>query len=365
MKYRTMPRAELSLSEIGFGLSKLHLVEDPREQTQILEKAVENGINFFDFCGIELEVFRSFARILGENRNKLFTQIHFGAVYKEETYGRSRDFELVKSSFEKVLTAAKTDYTDFGMLHCVDEDCEYEELVENGILDYVRDLKKQGVVRRIGVSTHTPKMAQRLMKDDVIDMFMFSINPAFDYAIGEWAGGTYDERRDLYRDAEQKGYGITVMKTYAGGQLLRPETTPIGVTLTNYQCLRYALDCPGVISCFPGIAGMNELKQLFGYYDATDKETSYAVLKDAAPADAKGRCAYCNHCAPCPKDIDIALLNKYYDLARIGDEMATDHYRHLSIKAGDCVACGKCNQRCPFRAEPMEKMKEICAYFGA
>ncbi|MDO4541767.1 MAG: aldo/keto reductase, partial [Bacillota bacterium] len=293
MKYRKMPRTELSLSEIGFGLSKLHLVTDSKEQTRILAKAVENGMNFFDFCGIELGVFRSFSDILRENRDKIFTQMHFGAVYKEETYGRSRNFDLVKSSFEKVLTAAGTDYTDFGMLHCVDEEVEFEEILNHGILDYVAELKKQGVVRYIGVSTHTPKMAQRLMKEGVIDMFMFSINPAFDYSIGEWAGGSYDERRDLYRDAEQKGYGITVMKTYAGGQLLRPETTPIGVTLTNYQCIRYALDCPGVVSCFPGISNMAELEHLFDYYKASNEETSYTILKDAAPTDAKGRCAYC------------------------------------------------------------------------
>ncbi|MDO4542004.1 MAG: 4Fe-4S dicluster domain-containing protein, partial [Bacillota bacterium] len=62
--------------------------------------------------------------------------------------------------------------------------------------------------------------------------------------------------------------------------------------------------------------------------------------------------------------IDVALLNKYYDLARIGDEMAADHYKRLSIKAGDCVECGKCSKRCPFKAEPMAKMQEIKDYFG-
>ena len=75
-------------------------------------------------------------------------------------------------------------------------------------------------------------------------------------------------------------------------------------------------------------------------------------------------CVYCNHCQPCPVGLDVGLINKYYDLARAGDQLARDHYANLEKHAGDCVQCGHCDRRCPFHVEQTGRMKEIAAYFG-
>ena len=60
----------------------------------------------------------------------------------------------------------------------------------------------------------------------------------------------------------------------------------------------------------------------------------------------------------------MGLINKYYDLAKMGDALAADHYAKLEKKASDCVSCGHCDQRCPFRVAQAERMREIAAYFG-
>ena len=65
-----------------------------------------------------------------------------------------------------------------------------------------------------------------------------------------------------------------------------------------------------------------------------------------------------------PEGISIALINKYYDLAKAGDALARGHYEKLERKAGDCVACGHCDRRCPFHVRQSERMKEISDYFG-
>ncbi|MBR5328850.1 MAG: aldo/keto reductase [Firmicutes bacterium] len=364
MKYRVMPCNGAELSEIGLGLAKIHLGE--RAETQpIIEKALENGINFFDLCGNDMDVHRDFGRAMkGKDRSKVYTQMHFGAVYDEnDVYGRIYKLDKVKDSFERVLDAAQTDYTDFGMIHCIDSEEVYASFVDEGILDYMADLKKQGVVKHIGISTHTPAMAKRVIDDGIADMMMFSINPAYDYAIGKWAGGHYDERMDLYTAAEQKNIGITVMKIFSGGLLLDEATSPIGVALSHHQCMRYALDRPGVVSILPGATSLKELDILLDYYNAYEEDTRYTVLKKAAPKEAQGRCVYCSHCAPCPKGIDIALVNKYYDLAKGGDPLAADHYMTLKTKAGACVECGKCRRRCPFGVDQPERMMEIRKYF--
>ena len=58
------------------------------------------------------------------------------------------------------------------------------------------------------------------------------------------------------------------------------------------------------------------------------------------------------------------MINKYYDLAKAGDERAKDNYRKLELHAGECVSCGHCNKRCPFHVDQMARMKEIKEYFG-
>ena len=78
-----------------------------------------------------------------------------------------------------------------------------------------------------------------------------------------------------------------------------------------------------------------------------------------------GKCVYCKHCHPCPAGLDVALINKYYDLARLGDGLAREHYLTLEKRAGDCVGCGHCDGRCPFHVAQRSRMQEILAYFGA
>ena len=82
------------------------------------------------------------------------------------------------------------------------------------------------------------------------------------------------------------------------------------------------------------------------------------------PKDTKGTCVYCKHCHPCPAGLDIGLINKYYDLSRLGDVLAKEHYLTLEKTASDCLQCGHCNSRCPFSVDQMARMEEIQAYFG-
>ena len=88
----------------------------------------------------------------------------------------------------------------------------------------------------------------------------------------------------------------------------------------------------------------------------------YAIPVEVQNMD--GVCIYCSHCQPCVKAIDIATVNKFYDLAQSGDALAKEHYLQLSHKAGDCIQCGQCEPRCPFHVAIRERMRQTKAYFG-
>lgn len=231
------------------------------------------------------------------------------------------------------------------------------------MLQFLMDMQKSGAVTHIGFSTHTPPLAHQVLDAGLVDQLMFSINPGYDYQHGEYAKGSVSERMALYRRCETKGVGISVMKPFSAGQLLDAKTSPFGRTLSQYQCLQYALDKPGVLMVLPGIRNVEDVKHLLGFFDAAEEERDYSVLGSYTPVEMEGTCVYCNHCQTCPAGLNVGLLNKYYDLAKAGDAMAAEHYQNLELHADSCIHCGHCESRCPFHVKQMARMEEIESFF--
>ena len=363
MRYRVHAKTGDRISEIGMGTSAIGAAE-PKEALQALEHALEGGINYFDLAAGHRAAFALFGEAFSGVRDRVFYQIHFGADYSGEEYGWSLELDAVKRSLETQLELLGTDYIDYGFIHCQDEVSDWETYQKNGVYAYLQALQKAGVVRHLGLSSHTPSVIRRILDEAPVDTLMFSVNPAYDYAQGEYARGGVDERAEVYRRCEKEGIGITVMKPFSGGQLLDAKASPFGVALTHYQCIRYALDKPGVLAVLPGAKSAAEVDRLLGYCEASEAETDYSVVAGFAPPEAEGKCVYCGHCKPCPMGLDIGLINKYYDLARMGDNLAAEHYRTLEVHASDCVGCGHCDSRCPFGVAQSARMQEIAAYFG-
>ena len=365
MQYRTLPHGGEQISVIGLGNSSMG-ESGAKETEATVAMALENGVNYFDMAAADATPFAAFGRAVGSERGKVLYQVHFGATYTSEggMYGWTLALGEIKRSVDWQLRELRTDYIDFGFIHCIDEDADLDAARSEGTIDYLLELKKQGVVRHIGMSTHTPEAAHRALDLGILDMLMFSINPAYDYVRGEYGIGTVAGRMELYRRCEAEGVGISVMKPFAAGQLLDARTSPFKRALTSAQCLQYALDKPAVLTVLPGVRSREDLKDVLSFLNAGDAERDYSVIGTFAPAEAEGVCVYCNHCQPCPAGLDVGLINKYYDLARAGDTLARDHYAHLGKKAGQCLHCGHCDSRCPFHTRQSERMSEIEAYFG-
>lgn len=363
MEYRIHPRTKDKISVIGIGTGPIYEAPE-REAVETLSYACEHGVNYVDFATAGAETFRYAGLAFASVRRELLYQVHFGANYETGEYGWTTDLDKVKGQIDWQLSQLNTDYIDFGMIHCLDSAGDWEQYQENGVLDYLLEMKKSGVVRHIGLSTHTPELAGRILDSGIVEQMMFSINPAYDYQHGEYAAGSAGERMDLYRRCEAEGVGISVMKPYSSGQLLDDRTSPFGRALTKIQCLQYALDKPGVLTVLPGVRNLDEMKEALSWLEAAPKERDYSVLGTFTPKDVTGTCVYCNHCAPCPAGLNIGLINKYYDLARIGDDMAADHYAKLEKHASDCLHCGHCDRRCPFGVAQSRRMEEISEYFG-
>ena len=362
MEYRINRRTGDKISIIGLGASSISQAGE-KEGIETLKLAFDNGINYFDLAAGDDKCFEYYGKAFEDVRDKIMYQIHFGANYETGNYGWTTNLNKVKASIAWQLEKLKTDYIDYGFIHCIDEESDWNTYNKNGILEYIKELKEKGIVKHIGISSHTPEIVNKALDTGLIDMVMFSINPGYDYKQGEYANGSVNERMELYQRCETEGVGISVMKAFSGGQLLDEKTSPFGKSLTKIQCIQYALDKPGVLTVLPGIRGKEDLQDILKFNEATDNEKDYSIIGNFTPPEATGKCVYCNHCEPCPMGLDIGLINKYYDLSKAGDMLAKDHYKNLEKTAKDCVSCGHCNERCPFKVNQMSRMKEIEAYF--
>ena len=376
MNYRTLGRTGLQVSEIGLGCEHLQ-GKEYRIVKAVTDEAFELGVNIFDIFMSEPQIRTDIGKAIAGRRDKVIIQGHLGATWKNGQYARRRNVKEVNAAFCDLLARLNTDYIDIGIIHHADTEKDIKNVFESELIDYICGLKEKGIIRAIGLGSHSPDTAKTAVETGLIDILMFSLNPAFDVLphdmgledmLGEEAkkalqGQLNPKRTALYHACEKHGTAITVMKGYMGGRLLDAKKSPFGKALTTTQCLHFALTRPAVASVLVGCVTQEELKQACSYISASEEERDFSeVFSTQAAFSVYGKCVYCNHCLPCPSRIDIALVNKYLDI-QTATGTAAKAYNAMPAKAGDCTACGQCEKRCPFAVPVIRRMEEATKLF--
>lgn len=145
------------VSAIGLGCMRITGLGSTEKAKELVEAALESGINFFDhadiYAGGEAEA--EFGRIMTpEMRKKMVLQtkcaICPGICYD---FSKKHILEAVDGSLKRL----KTDYIDILLLHRPDALMEPEEVAEAFDI-----LKKAGKVHCFGVSNHNPMQIELL-----------------------------------------------------------------------------------------------------------------------------------------------------------------------------------------------------------
>lgn len=381
MIYNGLGNTGIKVSEIGMGCEGFigKTSEQVKEMIDVMESA---GMNCIDLYSPDPQMRTDLGNAMAGRREKFVLQMHLCSVWKNGQYKRTRDLTEVKAGFQEQLELLQTDYADIGMIHYVDSMADWKQVIDNGVLDYAKELKEKNIIHTIGLSSHNPEVALEAVNTGVINVLMFSVNPCYDLQPASedveslWAEENYSkpltnmnpERQELYEACQRMGVGITVMKAFGGGDLLSEELSPAGKALTAYQCLSYALTRPAVASVMCGARTLEDLKTSIAFENASADEKDYAAALASFPRISwQGHCMYCSHCAPCPKKIDVASVTKFLNLAIAQGEVpetVREHYAVLPHKAGECIECGACETRCPFGVSIIENMKKAAEIFG-
>ena len=153
MEYKNLGNSGLKVSVVGLGCMNFGMMNDESESAQIVHKAMDLGINFFDTADVyggQGNSERWLGKALGQRRAEVIVASKFAGPMSSERkdmQGGSRRY--IMQAVEASLTRLGTDYIDVYQMHRYDDETPLEESLR--ALD---DLVRQGKVRYIGSSNY-------------------------------------------------------------------------------------------------------------------------------------------------------------------------------------------------------------------
>ena len=296
MKFRKLPRTDLVLSEVGFGVWTVATnwwgkIEDA-DKAALLENAVEEGINFFDTADTYGDGFGEeiLATVLGHKRNDIVIATKFGYDIYDPTprdghkeRAQKFDKEFVKYACEQSLRRLGTDYIDLYQAHNIKlADLERDELFET-----LEQLQFEGKIRHYGVAlgpdigwveegeytltqrqVASAQVIYSIMEQDPAKHFMTlaeenevgllsRVPHASNTLTGEFDDGLPTFDADDHR-AHRKNEGLEeAMKKVARVRFLVQEDTR---TMAQ-SAIQFVLKQPSIISVLPNFTNLLELKE--------------------------------------------------------------------------------------------------------
>lgn len=373
MIFRDLGKTGLRVSEIGLGTEHLGRTSKAKATiVSVVDKAVENGINYFDLLFNFKEYIENYGAAFKSHRDKLVLTCHLGSAERTGQYFKTRSVEVCEKVFANTLSRLGTDYVDVVNVTYVKNMKEYEEVTRAGsVLDLANRLKKEGKARHVGISTHDASVVQKAARSGEFEVVMYPINMANNALRG---------RNKVLATCVRKGVGLVAMKPFAGGRLLMHNKTvrvnplkkgggstimlKVPAMMTPVRCIAYTLSQVGVSTTIPGVSSLQELDEILSYQDATAAEKDYSEIVKGFKEYEAGQCVYCNHCLPCPSGVDIGRVTRLLDAAQLGlTDNAKARYNELEIKASECTKCGACTSRCPFDVDIISNMERAKGLF--
>ena len=346
--YRTLGKTGIKVPVVSMGVMRA-------DNPSLVRACLDNGITHFDtangYQGGRNE------RMLGDvfrdyDRSSFTVATKVGPAGVERRTGLPTDettAEDFMQKFEESMTRLQMDYVDILYLHGVSsvEMANHKEIT--GVL---KNLKREGRVRFIGISTHSNEheiinaMVDAGFWDVVLTRYNFSLS-------------YLDKLEASIKRAAESGMGVVAMKTLAGGFLDRERTKPVNAK----AALKWALQNENVHTAIPGMTSFDMLEEDLKVM--VDIRMTDAEKKDIMiTASEQGLfCTTCNNCLEkCSKSLPVPDLMRAYMYAYgyANMEMAHSLLSELETGPDPCVDCSDCAiDNCTKRFDIRSKITDI------
>ena len=327
MKMRKLGKTGLTVSEVSFGAIPIIRLER-QEAVRVLRHAFDRGINFFDTANAYFDSEEKIGLAFEGMRDRIILA----------SKSLRRDGEGLREHLDRSLRLLKTDHLDLYQLHQVAQDKDWEAITApGGALEEVARAQAAGKVRHLGVTSHSLKMALKLIRTGLFSTIQFPFN-----FIEEGA------KEELIPEACRLNMGFIVMKPFAGGVIDNAEVV-----------FKYLREHPEVVP-IPGFEAIPQVDEVLSFYAAPNRITDqdHAVMDHYRKELGKRFCRRCEYCQPCPQGVMITMAMGYrIVLARTSPAVAAEFCRTAMESVPNCTACGVCMKRCPYDLPIPEMLK--------
>ena len=360
---------------------------DQEAVNMMIDYALEHGINYFDTAPAYGDSERATGEALSRHNRKDYL-----IATKMSNFSNAR-LDACKDMFANSLKNLRTSYVDYFLLHSIGSVEDFQKrFVDNGLLPWLQEQKKKGVIRHLGFSFHGSNAAMKTLLEMPYDWEFVQIQ--MNYV--DWKDMPLEDSDEpcdsetLYKMLADKNIPVVIMEPIRGGALANvssgikgklaerfPQLSPAGVALT------FASSYPAVMCTLSGMSNMQQLMEnvyTFSHFKPFNAEDNDYLMEMARLYNGNPHipCTACRYCMPCPRGVDIPGVFAVYN--GLSDELMLPNpsdrkdkqykekkkaflkrYATLAkdTDASACVMCNACLPKCPQRIRIPEQMRMI------
>ena len=327
MEHVVLGKTGLKVNKNGFGALPIQRISK-EDAVVLLQKAFQNGINYFDTARAYSDSEEKMGAALHEVRDQIIISTKTAAQNGEDFW---KDLEV---SLEKL----QTDYIDLYQFHnpafCP------KPGDGSGLYEAALEAKEQGKIRHIGITNHRIAVAKEAVLSGLYETLQFP----FSYLASE-------EEVELVELCRQKEVGFIAMKGLAGG-------------LIHNSASAYAFMCQPQFAHVEPIWGIQrewELDEFLSYQEQAPElnEALLAEIQKDKDQLAGEFCRGCGYCMPCPAGIEINNCARMSLMLRRAPQEAwlSEEWQEKMKKIENCLHCGSCMKKCPYGLNTPELLK--------
>ena len=347
--YRTLGKTGMKLPIVNMGVMN-------SDNPNLIRAALDAGITLLDtawyyMMGRNEETIGKVIKERPRNSYYIATKVWEPRDYKTGLFPKDASPDTFKIKFHTSLKRLGLDYVDILYLHNI---TRKESALFEPYVNAMQQLKKEGKIRFIGVTTHRnePEVIRAAADSKIYEVVLTSYNFRQKHVKEVEAAIDY---------AAKAGLGIVAMKTQAGVYWDgREKKQPINMI----AALKWALQNKNIHTAIPGFTTFDQLEtDLSVMEDLTLTPKEKADLKLDQKVSMSGfYCQQCEKCLPqCSKKVEIpTLMRSYmYAYAYKNLEKAKQTLKTLNLSKLPCSSCETCNVKCSMGFNIRERAIDI------